>query len=141
MTSCWPQRYKTYQNFRDWKQPPQLIAHDRASFYAGKGMTVETRRLHSEPLPGEILQRLRAWPRDNSDALPVQYCLDIYCDWNILPPQGVSGPPVPLLLCADQSHLDSHDGPSDCRWTGIYELNFDVLGPSVCYPPMARSVE
>ena len=23
MTSCWPQRYKTYQNFRDWKQPPQ----------------------------------------------------------------------------------------------------------------------
>jgi hypothetical protein len=47
MTSCWPQRYKTYQKFRDWKHPPQLIAHDRASFYAGKGMTVVSRRSHS----------------------------------------------------------------------------------------------
>ena len=61
----------------------------------------------------------RGVQRTHSDDLPVQYCLDIYCGRNMLPPQGVSGPPVPLLLCADQSHLDSHDGPSHCRWTGL----------------------
>ena len=43
MTSCWPQRHNAYQKLRDWKHPPQLVAHDRASFYARKGMTVETR--------------------------------------------------------------------------------------------------